>query len=484
MKKIFILFLGLTIFFGCDSYLDEVPDNRQDVKSLEDVEELLVSAYSDAIYNYVEWKSDNATFIIQNTQYPWMTENFSYQPVVSEEDQDTPSYLWEKNYQSIAHANQALEELSNIEEGDVDYKNSLMAEGLITRAYNHFMLASVFCLDYQTNKSALGIPYITAPETQLEVVYERGTLEETYNLIEKDLLEALPLVSNDNYVGTGKYHFNKNAAYAFASRFYLFKGDYAKCIEYSNKMLGEGLVEVTYIRNMEEVFTGSGSVAIANNFIDVSHPANLLVVRKESSTVTRYTRRGYQANTEIFTEIFQLNNPQGSNDQRNLAYGSSSSSARAQPKFTELFKYTTSTTGSPYYIMTELRGEEVVLNRIESYIRENRLDEAIADYNVMASLRYDHGGQLDLATVTSYYGGTQQEAMLDLVISERRKEFLREGLRWFDIKRLGLEVYHVIEANTFGTVLKDVTLSAQDLRKAEQIPLKAIINGIKENPGY
>ena len=134
--------------------------------------------------------------------------------------------------------------------------------------------------------------------------------------------------------------------------------------------------------------------------------------------------------------------------------------------------------------MTELRGEEVVLNRIESYIRENRLDEAIADYNVMASLRYDNGGQLDLATVTSYYGGTQQEAMLDLVISERRKEFLREGLRWFDIKRLGLEVYHVIEANTFGTVLKDVTLSAQDLRKAEQIPLKAIINGIKENPGY
>ena len=199
MKKIFILFLGLTIFFGCDSYLDEVPDNRQDVKSLEDVEELLVSAYSDAIYNYVEWKSDNATFIIQNTQYPWMTENFSYQPVVSEEDQDTPSYLWEKNYQSIAHANQALEELSNIEEGDVDYKNSLMAEGLITRAYNHFMLASVFCLDYQTNKSALGIPYITAPETQLEVVYERGTLEETYNLIEKDLLEALPLVSNDQH---------------------------------------------------------------------------------------------------------------------------------------------------------------------------------------------------------------------------------------------------------------------------------------------
>ena len=56
-----------------------------------------------------------------------MTENFSYQPVVSEEDQDTPSYLWEKNYQSIAHANQALEELSNIEEGDVGINNAQVA---------------------------------------------------------------------------------------------------------------------------------------------------------------------------------------------------------------------------------------------------------------------------------------------------------------------------------------------------------------------
>ncbi|GAL63367.1 RagB/SusD family nutrient uptake outer membrane protein [Algibacter lectus] len=484
MKKRFIILFTLVSFFSCDSYLDEVPDNRQEVKTLDDVSELLVSAYSRATYNFVEAKSDNATYIIQNTQYPWMTENYTYVPVVSSEQQDTPTYFWDNTYNAIAHANQALVGLSEIDGGDDDFRNSLKGEALVSRAYNHFMLANIFALHYsEANKSALGIPYITAPETELSVSYERGTLEETYNLIEKDLLEGLPLISDDYYVGTGKYHFNKSAAYAFASRFYLFKGDYVKCIEYSNKLLGEGVVSINYIRDMDEVFTGTGSVQIANNFIDVSKPSNLLVVRKESFAVTRYTR-GFQANSALLTEIYDQDNPQGSSDFRDLGYGFSSSSARTPPKYTELFEYTTSTTGFAYFIMPELRSEEVLLNRMEAYIMENRLEDALNDYNTMAPLRYSNGGQLTLGEVAAYYGGTEKDAMFSLVISERRKEFLREGLRWFDIKRLGLEVYHVVSTDGDGNVVTDVTLAGDDLRKAEQLPAKAIANGIEENPGY
>ncbi len=484
MKKRFILLSIIVLVISCDSYLDEVPDNRQTLKTLEDVSQMLVSAYSEAIYSFVEWKSDNATYIRENTQFDWFTELYSYRPSVSNENQDTPTYLWDNNYQAISHANQALEALEEIEGGDLDFRNALKGEALITRAYNHFMLANVFCQHYnEANKGELGIPYITEPETQLQVSYERGTLEETYSLIEKDLLEAIPLISDEYYVGSGKYHFNINAAYAFASRYFLFKGDYEKCIEYSNKLLGSGVIGTTYVRNMDEVFSGSGSVAIANQFIDVDDPANLLVVRKQSVAVNRYTR-GYQANTNIFIDIFVRNNPQGSTDQRDLRYGFSSSSARVQPKYTELFHFTTSTTGFAYFIQPELRSEEVILNRMESYARLNRLNDALNDYNVMAALRYDNGGQLTLPEIVDYYEATEQEAMLNLIIGERRKEFLREGLRWFDIKRLGLEVYHIISTDSNGNVSEDVTLSVNDLRKAEQIPAKSIANGIQGNPGY
>ena len=63
------------------------------------------------------------------------------------------------------------------------------------------------------------------------VVYsnaDRGTLTELYANIENDLLEGLKHVS-DNY-DQPKYHFNKQAAYAFATRFYLSKRDYDKVI--------------------------------------------------------------------------------------------------------------------------------------------------------------------------------------------------------------------------------------------------------------
>lgn len=473
MKNTLVIIIAFVLFVGCDQYLDEVPDNRQTVTSLEDISQLLVSAYSEGTYNFLEWKTDNVTAIPDNTQIDWMTENYQYVPVVSNEAQDTPSFFWESNYQAIAHANQALQAIEAIKDGDVGFINALKGEALISRAYHHFMLANVFCQHYNdANKAGLGIPYILEPETSLQVEYDRGTLEQTYAMVEKDMLEALPLISDTYYSGTGKYHFTKNAANAFASRFYLFKGEYQKCIEYSNKLLGEGIVNLTYIRNMDEVFLGTSAAQIADQFNDINNPSNIFVVRKESSA-DRYFR-GYRMNTPIFNQIVR-NNIQRSPDKRDLLY-SFGTEAIQQPKYNELIEFTTATTGFPYIVMTQLRGEEVVLNRIESYIRLNRLVDAINDYNVFATTRYDTGGQLSISQITSGFGGTQQEAMLQFIILERRKEFLAEGLRWFDVKRLSIDVTHV---DVNGDVF---TLDNEDLKKAIQIPNQALANGIAANP--
>ena len=480
MKNKFIILGCLLTFLGCDSYLDEVPDNRQSITTFEDIKQILVSSYSEGTDKFVEWKTDNVVAIDDNTQKDWMTENYQFIPVVSDEDQDTPTGLWENNYRAIAHSNQALQGLDDIEDGDANLRDALKGEALITRAYNHFIIANVFCQHYsEENKNSLGIPYITAPETKLKVRYKRGTLEETYNLIEKDLLEALPLISDEYYVGSGKYHFNKKAAIAFASRFYLFKGEWEKCIEYSNQLLGNGTISTTYVRDMNAVFTGSFDVRAAN-FIDVSSPTNLLVVRKESWSNRDYW--GYRSNTAIFTEIYK-----GTYDFRNSPY-SLGTKARFQPKYNELFRNTGNNFGFGYFIMPELRSEEVILSRMESFVRLNRIDEALNDYNVMAPLRYGDGGQLTLEVIVDYFrdkdgpidqiGGLsdEQKGMLKFVISERRKEFLNEGLRWFDIKRLNMGVTHIdVNGNEF-------TLKPKDLKKAVQIPVKAIANGIEANP--
>ena len=67
--------------------------------------------------------------------------------------------------------------------------------------------------------------------------------------------------------------------------------------------------------------------------------------------------------------------------------------------------------------------------------------------------------------------------MLKCITDLRRKEFIQEGMRWFDIKRYHLEVVH----NVYGSVEKHV-LTGDDLRRAIQIPGGATSYGMTPNP--
>ena len=115
------------------------------------------------------------------------------------------------------------------------------------------MLVNLFAKDYnpQTAAQDLGIPYVNEPETEFVKQYTRHTVEEVYDFIEDDIEEGLDLVDSRYYASSGKYHFTEDAALAFAARFYLFKEDWDKCIEYSSQMLGTSPDE--YIKDIPEI---------------------------------------------------------------------------------------------------------------------------------------------------------------------------------------------------------------------------------------
>ena len=81
------------------------------------------------------------------------------------------------------------------------------------------------------------MPYITEPESTLNPHYDRPSVAYDYQMIEKDLLEGLSLMSDAVYKNP-RYHFNSKAAYMFASRFYLFYQQPEKVVEYATKALG------------------------------------------------------------------------------------------------------------------------------------------------------------------------------------------------------------------------------------------------------
>jgi len=202
-NKIYLLAAGLLFSLsGCNDYLDKLPDNRTTLDSPEAVTELLVSAYPNAIYHqFTETMSDLVGDKVEGPYVYDVSENrdaYLWNDHTTE-DQDTPTYYWANCYEAIAHANQALDAISKV--GNPEDYTAQKGEALICRAYSHFMLVNLFSKHYNptTASSDMGIPYIEEPETVVFADYERGTVQQVYEKIERDLVEGLTLIRDDAY---------------------------------------------------------------------------------------------------------------------------------------------------------------------------------------------------------------------------------------------------------------------------------------------
>jgi hypothetical protein len=253
-----LLLLALT---SCNDFLDKTPDTRVYLVNVEQLRQLMVDGYMGVnIGQTGEISSDN---IVDNNAPPTLPTGmrynlkaysladeqlFAWEDVDKDNDNDTPSGVWSGCYGAIAVCNAVLQKVAEFEEAGEDANGALSesdkeklsavkGEALVSRAFHHWMLAQIFCMPYGTdsqNKSYLGLPYITEPETKVNPHYERGTLADFYDKIENDLLQGLPLINN-LYYEVPKYHFNKQAANAFAARFYLFERKYNLAVHYANE---------------------------------------------------------------------------------------------------------------------------------------------------------------------------------------------------------------------------------------------------------
>ena len=244
MKKIHIILTAAIALLSvsCDKFLDKMPDNRTEIDSPEKIQAILTSAYPSTDYMLVtEFMSDNVDDYGKNNPNTdrFIDEVYAWADV-TETDNEDPESIWEASYHAIACANEALKAIDKLQEEDptADF-SAERAEALLCRAYNHFILVNVFCMAYnkETSDKDLGVPYMTKPETTLKPPYERGNVAQVYELIEKDLKEALPYVS-ERYYTVPKYHFNTKAAYAFAARFYLYYEKWDESVKYATECLG------------------------------------------------------------------------------------------------------------------------------------------------------------------------------------------------------------------------------------------------------
>ena len=302
--------IAIIAFSGCDNFLDDVPDNRVALDDLEKAAQLLTGAYSPASPAFTDWMTDNTGFIRGASLRPHHTQAYAWEDFFDDPGQpDHPTFFWQGTYGAIAQANEVLavlDELPAITDEDKELKRAVESEALLTRAYGHFMLVNIFARHYddRTSDTDLGIPYVDTPETVFIQQYTRNTVQEVYDRVEEDMLRGIELVNDNFFANTGKFHFNRNAAIAFASRFYLFKGDYESCIEWSDVLLGQNPAAFVRDFTSEEYRLAKSSITgYPQLYTSTDEPANLLLIRKapgssfpDWATVQR----------PIFTTIFSM----------------------------------------------------------------------------------------------------------------------------------------------------------------------------------
>lgn len=475
--KSVIAIIGITLMLnGCDDFLNTEPDNRLQLDDIEQVQALLVNAYPEGSWLFTEWMTDNVGLTPNDIFLPHMVEIYSFEDV-TEKMQDTPTYYWTSAYRAIAHANQALDALDQLASADPDHEKALRAEALICRSYAHFMLVNLFAKPYdpQTASSDLGIPYVKDIERELIVQYTRNSIAEVYELAEKDLLEGIELKqqSSEKYYSAIKYHFNMNAVWGYASRFYLFKKDYQKCIEYSNKLLGAGYYP-SFIKDFSKVNVGHPT-RNAQRFTAYDDASNLMLARIEVFAHPFY-QIGYRLSFDIFNQIFF----QDQSDVRGVQsfIGNQARTVVYLPKH----HWAVKDNAFPYMIVTQFRGEEVFLNRLEALLLSGKTAEMEQQLAQFVANRYRATGET-LAyedfyreyTGTLYPNHTKNETLLKIILDERRREFVDEGLRWLDIRRhMLIPIQHEDINGVVHTLTED--------KLTMQIPADAISKGLEPNP--
>ena len=523
-----LMLASVAILASCSDQLDTLPDNRTTLDTPKKIAGLLVTAYPDrtpTLFN--EWMSDNTDYMgAQNSQGNRGGDQYFFWQEQTEGGNDSPEQVWMLYYEGVYKANEALAAIEDQGGPKNDILRNSKGEALLIRAYDHFILANEFCRPYngKTSTKDAGLYYATgiADFSAAAEQSNRGTVADVYAKIAADIEAGIPLL-NDTYE-VPKYHFNKQAAYAFATRFYLYYEKWEKAKEYADKLLGSNpaasLRDYRALQAMP-LSKSEQAVKIAEAYCSASANCNLLVQTSVSNagmalapwlTSKRYTLTNYLSETELF----QSNNIWGTSSNliwKPFTVNSGESNFALLMKLPREFEIRNTTTGSGYLrtLNVDFTMDEALLNRAEAEIMLGQNDAACADMTLWMKNFFNTNVTLTPTSVQTYFKtvsyayadaakmvpsfkkhisprftidaeGSVQESLLQCLLNFRRIETVHQGMRWMDIRRYNIEIpRRLIGAN--GRPSKNLDwLEKDDPRQVVQIPQSIREAGVAGNP--
>ena len=511
-----IIALGLTLT-SCDDWLDKLPDNRMELQTPSDVSSLLVSAYPSSHPAYLlEMYSDNTDECVNpswSEASRFQAQAYNWEDITETGEDESPQELWNRHYIAIASANAAIDLIEG--KGSPAEYTEQLGEALLCRAYAMFQLSTVFCKAYNpaTASTDLGLPYPTHPEKVVGTVYTRGTMEDLYGQIDKDLQRGLPLVSS-NY-SKPKFHFNTEAAKAFAARFYLYKGDFAKAITYATEVLGAD--PTAKARDWDAYSALNMNQQIRPEaWVSADEKCNFLLqtVYSEWGAISgpyQYGDKYAHSYRITYDEDIASKGPFGAANStfKQRVWSNTALAKLFHRKVPYEFEYTDLQAGigfahAEYAVFTT---EQLLLERAEAYALSGELQKAVDDYNTIMKIYQNYPKTFTLKQIVDFYNGvdyytpkkatvkkhfvkpvytidaegSDQEALLQAILHLRRIMEVGEGYRMQDVKRYGIVIYRR-QTNTSYTISAVTdSLTVDDPRRAIQLPQDVITSGLEPN---
>jgi len=360
------------------------------------------------------------------------------------------SYNWVPAYFSIYQTNAAIEGLtkSTISLG---LKNQLLGEAKFIRAFCFFYLANLYG----------DVPLVTTTEWNHSRSMSRSPLSEVYSQIFSDLKDAQQLLSNDySFSNSERIIPNKLAATALLARAYLYNNEWVNAEQQATSVLSN--INLYDTVSLHKIFLRNSKEAIwqlqpSNSLFPFTPPESFNILPDDP-----FSYPGYYLTSQLLN-AFEIG------DTRKNAWVDSTNFIGTIYHHPAKYRVKIGPfNGNPpeYYMV--LRLAEQYLIRSEARARQNKLNEAISDLNVIRKR----------ATLPNLSTSLNQAQVLTAIEQERRVELFSEwGHRWFDLKRTA-------RIDAVLSLIKNSNWQTTD--QLYPIPQSEILANpqIKQNPGY
>lgn len=460
MKKILFLIslLSACFFQSCDRYLDIKPKGYTIPEYYDDYVLLMngLPLFRTNVLT-VNYLTDN-TFLgdqdgLEDIALQSKSENiqnlYQYTPgAIYLSGQNDEFY--ESSYNDIFTYNVVINNIMEVTDANEAQKLQLRGEALLGRAIEYLNLVNSYARHYdpKTASADLGVPLVLSED--INSSYIRNTVQEVYDRIEKDVLEAIPGLS----VKTSTvFQANQITGKAFLARFYLYKGDYAQALANAGEVLK---VHHTLLDLKKFVSTDGGSGHIqdaeGNFFPDNGTNPEDIFYRPDEFQLS-----GELCASQDLIDCYLRDLPVGSVDQRLSLFFFKDYAFTWKPMdFPGKYLW------APYYEQNVAFSiPEMILIAAECEARIGSKENATDHVNQLRDYRIINNKPLSF---------NDKEEALRFVLDERRREMPFTGItRLVDSKRLNLDerfqktVTHTADGQTW-------TLPANDNRYILPIP--------------